>query len=95
MTQVGYVRHTGCEPTREEQIAALRQAGAETLMVDNSNTIAGAQQALQSSLERMKTGDVRVVWPLDRLGRSVHEVLSLVTQLRQKQIRLHSLQNHT
>lgn len=94
MIQVGYVRHTGSGPTREEQIAALRQAGAETLVVDNSNTITGAQQALQSILERMKAGDVLVVWQLDRLGRSVHEVLSLVTQLRQKQISLHSLQDH-
>ena len=93
MTLVGYVRSGVEGATLNEQMNALRQAGASPLLIDQSGDADVAYQKLQDMLARMNAGDVLLVWRLDRLGRSVQEVLRLVQQLRQQQIALRTLQD--
>ena len=50
--------------------------------------------ALQHLLTRLRPGDALVVWKLDRLGRSLKDLVTLVTGFQEKGIHFVSLQDH-
>jgi len=47
---------------------------------------------LQQAMESLREGDILVVWRLDRLGRSLRNLLELVAQLEDKKVGFRSLQ---
>lgn len=46
---------------------------------------------LKRALRRLKPGDVLVVWKLDRLGRSVRDLITMVSELQQRGVNFRSL----
>jgi DNA invertase Pin-like site-specific DNA recombinase len=90
---VGYARVSTQEQTLDLQRDALRRAGCERVFTD---VISGAKQqaerrGLQEALSFARQGDTLVVWKLDRLGRSLRNLIETVTTLNERGIEFKSL----
>ncbi len=74
---------------------ALYAAGCEKIFADELSGASGAKAArpeLEKAMDSLREGDVLVVWRLDRLGRSLRNLLELVAQLEDKRVGFRSVQ---
>lgn len=89
--KIGYARVSTDDQHLELQLDALRQAGCEKIFEDKISGSKFDRPGLNDALAYARQGDVLVVWRLDRLGRSLPDLLELVTKLEISGIGLHSL----
>ena len=90
---IGYARVSTHEQNLDLQIDALIQAGCSKNEVFKDK-ISGAKSdrpGLNQCMESLSKGDVLVVWRLDRLGRSMVHLVSLIETLREKGVGFKSL----
>src|SRR5262245_7262707 len=88
---IGYARVTTAEQHLDLQIDALEAAGCEKLFTDTTSGATSERPGLSQALSFMHEGDVFVVWKLDRLGRSLRDLIDLISGLRQRGIGFHVL----
>jgi DNA invertase Pin-like site-specific DNA recombinase len=92
---VGYVRvsTTDDRQTTDLQRDALRAAGVDERNIheDRASGSRDDRPGLKTCLEYLRTGDVLVVWKLDRLGRSLRHLIEIVTGLRERGIGFRSV----
>lgn len=88
---VGYARVSTGEQNLNLQIDALKQVGCEKIYSDEMSGAKAERPGLRAALEFTRTGDTLVVWRLDRLGRSLKDLLQRVEELQQRQIEFRSL----
>lgn len=88
---VGYVRISTREQNFELQKQALVDAGCETIFVEQASGAERDRPELKSAMQFMRAGDVLVVWKLDRLARSLKQLLETVEHLRNNEIGFKSL----
>lgn len=82
---IGYARVSTDDQTPALQLDALARAGCERVFTDQG--VCGAaplRPALQDALGAISEGDVLVVWRLDRLGRSLADLIALINGLKAK-----------
>jgi DNA invertase Pin-like site-specific DNA recombinase len=90
--RIGYARVSTDEQNLRLQLDALRAAGCERVYRDDGvSAVAPERPGLNRALRRLKTGDVLVVWKLDRLGRSLGHLIEVITGLRDSDIGFRSL----
>lgn len=89
---IGYARVSTIDQNLDLQTDALRKSGCEKIFTDTSSGILDARQGLANAIEFMRAGDSLVVWKLDRLGRSLKNLIETVNQLQAKGIGFVSLQ---
>lgn len=90
--KIGYARVSSGDQNLALQLDALRGAGCNTIYEDKG--ISGAAErrpGLDEALERIGAGDVLVTWRLDRLGRSLPHLISVVAGLADRGCGFHSL----
>jgi len=88
----GYARVSTDDQNTALQLAALKKAGCKQLFTDKG--ISGAtlkRPALTRCLKTLQHGDTLTVWKLDRLGRSVRDLLNTLHDLQERGIRFQSL----
>jgi DNA invertase Pin-like site-specific DNA recombinase len=73
------------------QLAALKKAGCKTVFKDEVTGAHVKRPALTRCLKKLETGDTLIVWKLDRLGRSLHDLITMLDDFRSKGIRFRSL----
>jgi DNA invertase Pin-like site-specific DNA recombinase len=90
---VGYARVSTKDQELELQINALEKAGCEKhqIFVDVISGSKAERPGLEKCLTELATGDTLLVWRLDRLGRSMPHLVSLVESLRIKGIGFKSI----
>jgi DNA invertase Pin-like site-specific DNA recombinase len=92
---VGYMRVSSDSDRQNTDLQrdALLTAGIDTrhLFEDHASGVKDDRPGLAKALEFVHPGDVLIVWKLDRLGRSLSHLLSIVTMLRDKQVAFRSL----
>lgn len=88
---IGYARVSTDDQNLDLQKDALIQAGCERILEDHQSGAKAARLGLQAALDYAREGDTLVVWRLDRLGRSLKDLIDLVTQLESRSIGLKSL----
>ncbi len=88
---IGYARISTQGQNLELQRKALEEAGCSKIYDDIISGIQQQRPGLTLALEVLRTGDALVVWKLDRLGRSVKGLVSLVGELEGKGIHIKSL----
>lgn len=89
---IGYARVSTDEQSLDLQIDALERAGCVRIFSDAG--FSGAltnRPALDQAVALLQPGDTLVTWRLDRLGRSLGHLISLVTELERKRVTFKSL----
>lgn len=83
---IGYARTSTIdqEAGLEAQLRDLRQAGCEKVFQEKVSSVATRRDQLEAALDFIREGDTLVVTKLDRLGRSVRDVLALKQQITAK-----------
>jgi len=77
---VGYARVSTNDQETRLQRDALRRAGVETVYEEKASAVARRPQ-LERCLASLQAGDVLVVWKLDRLARSLRDLLNILERL--------------
>ncbi|HPR08100.1 MAG TPA: recombinase family protein, partial [Denitromonas sp.] len=88
---IGYARVSTQDQNLELQRTALSGAGCRKLFEDKISGTRADRPGLGHALETLREGDTLVVWKLDRLGRSVKQLVDLVSGLQQQGIQFRSL----
>ena len=82
MKLVGYARVSTVEQNLDMQISALKAAGCSEIFTDQGLSGADFQRpGLLKALRQIRRGDMLVVWRLDRLGRSLVDLIQTVNGL--------------
>ena len=91
----GYARVSTDEQNTALQLSALKKAGCKTIFKDEG--ISGAttkRPALTRCLNKLRSGDTLIVWKLDRLGRSLRDLITMLDELRAQGVKFRSLTEH-
>ena len=73
------------------QVAALKAAGCERIYREKASGGRWERPELHKILDQLRTGDVLVVWKLDRLSRSLRDVLTIMEKLTEDKAGFRSL----
>ncbi len=85
MKLIGYARVSTVDQNLDLQIAALSAAGCEEILTDQGSSGADFQRpGLLKALRHLKSGDMLIVWRLDRLGRSLVDLIQTVNKLSKR-----------
>jgi DNA invertase Pin-like site-specific DNA recombinase len=88
---VGYARVSTLDQNPALQIAGLKAAGCERIFTEKASGAQRERPELQAALSYLRNGDTLVVWKLDRLARSIQQLLQTVDTLQTSGIELRSL----
>ncbi len=88
---IGYARVSTQDQDTASQIAALKAAGCELIFQEKGSGGRWNRPELHRLLGQLRKGDVVVVWKLDRLSRSLKDVLSLMEKIDQARAGFRSL----
>ena len=72
-------------------MSALKAAGCERIYRENASGGRWDRPELHRLLDQLRKGDVLVVWKLDRLSRSLRDVLSIMERLAEAKAGFRSL----
>lgn len=89
--RIGYARVSTTDQRLDAQHEALRDAGCEKVYGDTASGRVAERPGLHSALDQLRDGDTFVVWKLDRLGRSVKQLVDLVQDLERDGVHFMSL----
>jgi DNA invertase Pin-like site-specific DNA recombinase len=90
---IGYARVSTHEQNLDLQIDALRQEGVDlaSIFTDKVTGTKAERPGLENALSHLRSGDTLVVWRLDRLARSLSNLIELVNKLAGQGIAFKSL----
>jgi len=88
---IGYARVSTSDQNLDLQKEALLKIGCERIYEDEISGTIKERPGLNKTLEMLRAGDTLVVWKLDRLGRSVKNLISLISDLNSKDIHFKSI----
>ena len=89
---IGYARVSTDDQQLDLQLDALEAAGCEKIFCDRMSGSRTDRPGLAEAFEYMRQGDTLVVWRLDRLGRSMKDLIAHVTMMGNNGVELKSLQ---
>ena len=92
-TMVGYARTSTIDQKAglEAQLRDLEQAGCQKVFREEISSLAATRPQLEAALEWVRDGDVLVVTKLDRLARSVADLVAITGILKKKRVQLRIL----
>lgn len=88
---IGYARVSTEDQHLDLQHDALKKAGCEKTFEDKKSGAKADRPGLAAALEYARAADQLVVWRLDRLGRSISDLIALVRQMDEAGVQLRSL----
>ena len=91
---LGYARISTKDQNLDLQIDALKMEGCELIFKDTISGTKTDRPALDKMMELARSGDIIVVWKLDRLGRSLKHLVELIALLIEKGIGFKSLNDN-
>ena len=87
----GYARVSKNEQDTAAQVSALRSAGCEKIFREKASGGRWDRPELHRLLDQLRKGDVLVVWRLDRLSRSLRDVLVIMERIQEAKAGFRSL----
>jgi len=88
---IGYARVSTQDQNPEFQVDALERAGCEQIFQEKLTGRLRERPELSQCLRTLRKGDVLVVWKLDRLARSLKDLVEIVQELNDREIGFKSL----
>jgi DNA invertase Pin-like site-specific DNA recombinase len=89
--KIGYARISTNEQDLSLQINELKAVGCTLIFTDQSCGIKAERKGLDECLQALQQGDALIVWRLDRLGRSMSHLTTVITKLKERGIAFKSL----
>lgn len=91
---IGYARVSTDDQNLDLQRDALKAAGCERIFEDTVSGANADRTGLAALVNVLRAGDTVVIWRLDRLGRSLKNLIQLVERLETAKVGLRSLQEN-
>ena len=88
---IGYARVSTNDQDTTAQASALKAAGCERIFREKATGARWNRPQLQRLLDHLRKGDVLVVWKLDRLSRSLRDVLTIMERIQEAKAGFRSL----
>ncbi|MBD2700172.1 recombinase family protein [Spirosoma sp. BT702] len=88
---IGYARVSTQDQNLSLQLDALKSAGCDKIYQEKASGAKADRPELTRLLEHVREGDTIVIWKLDRLGRSLPNLVELVTSLQARGVGLVTL----
>ncbi|HXA68585.1 MAG TPA: recombinase family protein [Bryobacteraceae bacterium] len=88
---IGYARVSTDDQDTSAQVAALKAAGCERIYREKASGGRWDRPELHRLLDQLRKGDVLAVWKLDRLSRSLRDVLVIMERLARAKAGFRSL----
>ena len=89
--RIGYARVSTDDQNLALQLDALTAAGCDKVFQDTASGVRSNRKGLADALDACGPGDVLTVWKLDRLGRSLVDLVGLVETLKVRDVGLRVL----
>lgn len=89
--RIGYARVSTDDQHLDLQRDALQQAGCRVIYEEAASGKSAARPELEQCRKALRAGDTLVVWRLDRLGRSLTDLVQIVADLEQRGVYFESL----
>src|SRR5699024_4796102 len=89
--KIGYARVSTDDQDLTLQLDALESAGCNLIYKDKESGENRQREELDQCLKALRSGDTLIVWRLDRLGRSLSDLVKIITELENKKIAFESL----
>ena len=84
MHLIGYARVSTSDQNLELQLDALKEAGCRRVFEETASGANKARPQLRDALDFLRPGDTLVVWKLDRLARSLQQLIEVIEQLHKR-----------
>jgi DNA invertase Pin-like site-specific DNA recombinase len=88
---IGYARVSTIEQDTALQLDNLQRSGCEKIYQESVSGISKTRPELDKCLDNLRSGDTLVVWRLDRLGRSLKDLVSIITDLELRNVGFRSV----
>jgi DNA invertase Pin-like site-specific DNA recombinase len=89
--KIGYCRVSTQDQNLDLQRRALKAAGVERVFADKISGTVKEREGLAELLAFARSGDCVVVWRLDRLGRSLRDLIAIAGEMERRGVQLVSL----
>lgn len=89
--RIGYARVSTEDQHLDLQLDALQQAGCGVVYEETRSEKSALRPELEQCRKALRTGDTLVVWRLDRLGRSLPDLVQIVAELERNGVGFESL----
>lgn len=94
IVKIGYARVSTGLQNLDLQMDRLKEYGCEKIFTDNISGAKSKRPGLDKVIEFARNGDSVIVWRLDRLGRNMEDLISLVNTLNERGISFHSIEEN-
>jgi DNA invertase Pin-like site-specific DNA recombinase len=81
---IGYIRVSTAEQNTDLQWDALKAANCHIIYQDKVSGTRWSRKGLNEALAQVRPGDKLAIWRIDRLGRSIGHILSVITELNER-----------
>ena len=88
---IGYARVSTKDQIIDREVTALEASGCIRIFADKKSGKDADREELRKALDYLRPGDTLVVPSLDRLGRSVQDLIAIVAGLRKRGVGFRSL----
>lgn len=89
--KIGYARVSTKDQNLSLQKDALQKEGCELFFEEKASGSKTDRPELRRMIDQLRKGDIVIIWKLDRLGRSLRDLVNLVTEIQDKGAGLKSL----
>lgn len=89
--KVGYARVSTLDQNLDLQLDKLKEAGCKKIYTDKASGVKEERQGLKDAINYARAGNTLVVYKLDRLARSLKQLVQLINTLAEKEISFQSL----
>lgn len=92
--KLGYARVSTEEQELGRQLTALKKAGCEKIYTDKISGMKSSRPQFDKLISEMQPGDTIVIQKLDRLGRSMKDLLRFIEEFKERGVALVSLNDN-
>ena len=91
--KVGYARVSTKQQgeSLDQQIANLKKVGCKEVYSEVVSGASSKRKKLTKLLSKIQSGDILVIAAIDRLGRSLKDLIAIITNLQEKGVKFQSL----
>lgn len=83
---IGYARTSTSDQNQHLQLDALREAGCQRIFQDVASGAKTERQGLKHAIEFARPGDVICCYKLDRVGRSLRDLIDTINKLKDRDV---------